>query len=356
VALKGSYGQYAGSDSGSGISPGTTASSANPSGTTSWIYTWDGTIPFVPDTGPDGIFGNADDPEFESQSGGAGNVTRSFADGLQAAWTEEFTVGVDVGISRDYSFRFNTVRKVDYRNQNLTYNHLPFEAYTDVRYGPDVGRDNIAGTADDGTVETWSIPRTHPFFGNQLRTYIQSGAKEGNDHYHGYEFTLNKQFSDGWSFMFSFGDSLRKTRSNNPTNPNQMLYSYKNQKNVWNKSVKINGVYELPFGLQYSASLLGQSENWYNREVRLRNALRSTQTIEPETQVGRLPFVTIWDQRVSKEFQINDQHVIEANLDLYNSMNANTVTSIRERHGSRYLEPTGILPPRIMRLSIKWKF
>ena len=66
--------------------------------------------------------------------------------------------------------------------------------------------------------------------------------------------------------------------------------------------------------------------------------------------------MTIWDQRVSKEFQINDRHTIEANFDLFNSMNSNLVTRIRERHGSRYLEPERILPPRIMRLSIKWKF
>ncbi len=356
VALKASYGQYAGSDSGGGQSPGRTASSANPSGTTTWTYTWDGTIPFVPNNGPDGIFGNADDPEFEAQSGGAGNVTRSFANDLGAAWTEEFTVGVDLGISRDYSFRFNTVRKVDYNNQKTISDNLPFSAYTDVRYGPDPGRDNIAGTADDGTVETWSVPRSHPFFGDQFTTYVQSGPNEGNDHYHGYEFTLNKQFSDGWSFMVSLGTNLRKIRANNPTNPNSLLYNYANQNNEWNKSVKINAVYELPFGLQYSTSILGQSENWVWREVRLRNALRSTQTIIPERQVSRLPFVTIWDQRVSKEFQVNDRHTIEANLDLFNSMNSNLVTRIRERHGSRYLEPERILPPRIMRLSVKWKF
>ena len=79
-------------------------------------------------------------------------------------------------------------------------------------------------------------------------------------------------------------------------------------------------------------------------------------TIEPERHVGRVPFVSIWDQRVSKEFEINDRHTIEANFDLFNSMNSNTVLSVRDRHGSRYLEPSSILTPRIFRLSAKWKF
>ena len=357
LALKASYGQYAGSDSGTGIAPGSTASTTNPSGTNSRTYEWDGTIPFAPDLGPDGLYGTPDDPELQSVSGGAGIQTRFLADGLKAPWTEEFTAGIDVGISRDYSFRFNTVRKVDYRNQNQINVNLPYSAYTDVVYAVDPGRDNDASaTADNGVVEAWSISRDHPFFGTDIRNTIQSLDDEGNDHYHGYDFTLNKQYSDGWSAMVSVGTSLRKIRANNPTNPNALLYSYANQKNEWNKSVKINAVYELPYGLQYSTSILGQSENWYNREVRFRNALRSNVTIEPETQVGRLPFVTIWDQRVSKEFQINDRHTIETNFDLFNSMNANTVTSISERHGSTYLRPNSILPARIFRLSAKWKF
>ena len=274
LALKASYGHYAGSGSGSGILPGDSARHVNPAGTTSWTYEWDGTIPFVPDNGPDGIFGNTDDPEYLSGGGGAGVQTTFLADGLQAEWTEEFTAGIDIGISRNYSFRFNTARKVDYRNQKDIDRNLPFSAYTDVVYGVDPGRDNIKGTSDDGTVEAWSVPRSHPFFGDEIEDVINALPNEGNDHYHGYEFTFNKQYSDGWSLMVSAGTNLRKTRANNPTNPNQLLYSYANQHNTWNKSIKVNGIYELPFGLQYSTSILGQSENWYDRQVRLRNAAR----------------------------------------------------------------------------------
>lgn len=356
LALKASYGRYVGSDSNEGILPGTSAGSLNAARTTRWTYQWDGTIPFVPDAGPDGVFGNNDDPQLQAVRGGGGEQTNFLADGLKAPWTEEYTAGIDIGISRDYSFRFNTVRKVDYRNQNTISPNLPFEAYTAVTSGVDPGRDNVTGTSDDGTLNVWAVPRNHPFFADPIRHRVQSLPNEGNDLYHGHEFTFNKQYSAGWSVMVTAGTSLRKTRANNPTDPNQEAYSYANKKNVWNKQVKINGIYELPFGFQYSATLLGQSENWYNREVRIRDANRRLITIEPETQVGRLPFVTIWDQRVSKEFQINDRHTIEANFDLFNSMNANSVTSIRERHGSRYLEPTSILSPRVFRLSVKWKF
>ena len=66
--------------------------------------------------------------------------------------------------------------------------------------------------------------------------------------------------------------------------------------------------------------------------------------------------MTIWDQRVSKTFQISDRHSIEATFDLFNSTNANNITRIRERVGSRFLEPGNILAPRIMRLGARWRF
>ena len=79
-------------------------------------------------------------------------------------------------------------------------------------------------------------------------------------------------------------------------------------------------------------------------------------TLDIDTQIGRLPFVTIWDQRVSKTFEVSDRHSIEATFDLFNSMNSNNVTAIRERVGSRFLEPSAVLSPRIVRLGARWRF
>ena len=42
---------------------------------------------------------------------------------------------------------------------------MPYEARTDYRTGVDPGRDNVVGTADDGTIDVWSVPRTYPTFG-----------------------------------------------------------------------------------------------------------------------------------------------------------------------------------------------
>ena len=345
IALKASYGRYAGSGSGPGFLPGVDAGNTNPASTTSSTYRWDGTIPYVPEPA---------DLLSIRRTGGA--IIDALADGLQAPFTDEYTVGVDLGISRDYGFRFNAVRKIDKRQQKIINRLLPYEAYTDVVYGTDPGRDNVVGTADDGMVQAWSVPRNHPNFGADFRHVVQSVGAEGQDTYTGYEFTFSKRPADGWWAMLSYTANYRQERANHAQNPNDLLYVNAQQVSEWDSVLKLHGVYELPYGLKISALLRGQTQDWYDREVRIRNALRSLVIIEPERQIGRLPFVMIWDQRISKMFDINDQHSIEAILDLDNVLNANTVTSIQQRHGSRYLQPTSILSPRLLRLGARWRF
>jgi hypothetical protein len=156
--------------------------------------------------------------------------------------------------------------------------------------------------------------------------------------------------------MVSFTSSLRKTRVNDAQNPNDLLYDNSQQFSERNGALKANAIYELPWGFQYSTSLLGQSEDWYNREVQIRNALGSRVTFDAERHVGRLPWVNIWDNRISKTFEITDRQEIEATFDLFNSINSNNVIRIRERVGSRFLEPRTVLPPRVFRLGIRYRF
>ena len=84
---------------------------------------------------------------------------------------DEYTVGFDLGLSRDLTIRTNVVRKLDWGGSKEIDLALPYDAYSDYRTSVDPGRDNVAGTADDGVVEVWSVPRTHPNFG-QLKTLV----------------------------------------------------------------------------------------------------------------------------------------------------------------------------------------
>jgi hypothetical protein len=351
IALKGSYGRYVGAGSGIGAAPGPTGSNVNPAAVIVKTYNnWDGSLPYVP------IPAN-----LASTSGGGG--TQRLDTNLVAPSMDEFTAGVDLGLHRDYRIRFNAVYKRDHGGSKTLDLAQPYEAFTDVRSAVDPGRDNIAGTADDGVIHAWSVPRSYPTFGqvNRLITNVADG--EGGAEYTAYEATFSKQYSNRWSFLLNGAVDRAEIKTLIPTNPNAELYD--RQFPRWNYLVRMSGTYELPWGIMFASTYLAQSGEYFGRSVQMRNALNSTVTVLAEPNAGRYDWVKLWDNRISKTFRYRNQ-TIEASVDSYNTMNASTVLSQVNTNGPDYLKPSvgsssaatasATLPPRIFRLGLRWTF
>jgi hypothetical protein len=348
-ALKGSFGRYTSSSSSPGSQPGDGARQVNPNSTTSCTYNgWTGDIPFVP------VAGNYTSV---SCSGGGGNAgIKRLGDNLNASFLDEYTAGIDIGFTRDTSIRFNVIRKFDHDATKTLDLAQPYEAWTDLRTGPDRGPDNILGTADDGpAVMVWSVPKSYPTQGEIDTLVVNNRPGESVDQYTAYETTFNKAPSEGWSFLASYTLSMRHENGNDALNPNEAFYRFDIP--YWDHAFKMNGTYEMPWGFQWASTWSTQSGNWYNRRVRVRNALGSNVTISVNPQVDRYGWVHLWDQRFSKKFQVGEHQTLEADFDLFNTMNVNTVTSQGTTVGlSSYGRPSQIIAPRIFQLSAKYKF
>jgi hypothetical protein len=246
----------------------------------------------------------------------------------------------------------------------------PFEAYTDLRTGVDPGRDNKVNTADDGIVYVWSVPRNYPTFGLQDQLTVNREENESSSLYTAYESTFNKQYADKWSFMFGYMLSYRKAGIIDPLTPNNLLYS--KIAPAWDNSFKLNGTYDLPWGFRYSSTFNAQSGDWYGRTVQISNALNSNVNVQVEQQVDRYAWVKVWDNRVSKTFEMGDRHSIEATFDMFNSLNVNTVLSQVTSQTAGASKPdygfplagggidasaaSSIVAPRIFRLGARWRF
>ena len=351
VALKASYGKYIGVGSGLQAAPGPTASNVNPAAVVTRTYNnWDGSIPYVP------IEAN-----LASTSGGGGS--QKLDSGLTAAIMDEFTVGTEFG-TRAYLFRVNVVHKRDTNGTKTLDLAMPFDAYSDTRSAVDPGRDNFVGTADDGVMYAYSVPRTHPGFGqvNTLVTNVNDG--EGLATYTAYEATFSKQHSRGWSMLANFAADVADVNRQDALNPNQALYTYSLRD--WNYSVKLNGTYQLPFGISYATTYSAQSGELYGRSAQMRNALNSLVTVLVEPRVGRYEWVKLWDNRFTKTIALANRQSFEASLDFYNTLNSAAVLSQVNVNGPDYLKPssgsssaataTATLPPRIFRLGARWRF
>jgi hypothetical protein len=355
VAVRGSYGRYVGGSSGANANPGQNATDVNPNAIVTRTYTnWDGSIPYVP------VAANLT----PTTSGGAG---RTIDPNLKGPYVDEFTTGLDLGLNRVLTVQFNYVHKRD-GNANYSINEaLPFDAYTVQSTGVDIGPDNRAGTADDQTLTVWSVPRTHPGFGQNRERIVQT---TGNNRYHAMGVTLNKQYANNWSFLASFDTDYRDLRDSQPRNPNEALYgpgtatgnnygiqNFQFARPSWNYAMRLSGTYMLPWGMSYSSSFIAQSGDYFFREVQIRDANGTNLAIRIVPQSGRYEWTKIWDNRVTKKFATWKNQSIEGSIDLFNTLNVNTVTDQTNRVGSTaFLRPDTIIAPRIARLGVKYRF
>ncbi len=352
VALKGSYGRYAASGSGVTAASGPVASSVNPAATRQTTYRWNGTIPYVPNPA-----------DLQTVTGGGGGI-RILDPNLAAEGMDEFTGGVDLGLNRDWTVRLNVVRKLDWGGNKQLDQAQPFEAFTDRRTGVDPGRDNIAGTADDGIVEVWSVPNTYPTFG-QINTFTTNTSdNEGEDDYWAFEATASRRYASGWSFLGSYSWDRRDVSNITPRNPNEQRYNWELPETY--QGLRFNGTYELPWQFLVAATYTAQAGEYFPRVVQVRNALNTLVNVTVEGQAGRYEWVKLADLRFSKLFRFGSQS-IEGMFDLFNVTNTSVVLRRVTTNGPNYLQPlaTGgidaasanpIPAPRIFRLSVRYKF
>jgi hypothetical protein len=328
LALKATYGKYAGAGSGSGSASGPTASSVNTNATRTCTYnSWAGVLPVAIFPGPDGYFGSPDDTSnspglaFNRCTGGGG--TQTLDPNLKGGpITDEYTAGLELGLTRDYLVRFNTVRKMDYGGNRTLDLAQPYQAYTDLRAGTDPGPDNRFGTSDDKTVYVYSVNPSWPTFGQTIEKTVNYAKDERNRLYTAFETTLNKQYSNGWSLLVGYTADFQKISNATPQNPNQALYN--DQHPYWSNSVKISSTYDLPWGLKWAGTYNAQSGEPFTRTVTLRDA-RSTNVNLNQGFAGRYPWVKLFDNRVAKSFKLHENQELEAQFDLFNTFNSSAL-------------------------------
>lgn len=380
LAFKASYGRYTAYSSSPG-NPVNGASDVNPNAPTTCTYNgWRGDIPFRP------VVGN-----YTSVSGCNTSLStdvskwpKKFAKELDASYLDEYTAGLDVGFSRNYSLRVNIVRKFDFPRTETISNNQPYAAYTQqLCYNYDASTNRVTATTlqpptignpNAGVVCVWNVPRTNPNQGITDTTIVNRRKGEGKSQYTALEATFNKQLSDKWGFLGSYVIDMRHENPLDPENPNEAAYhcSLLTGDNnptcygpsTWDHAIKINGQYELPWGFEWASTFTGQTQNWINRGVQVRNGLNSNVTQMIAYNVTRLSWVKLWDNRLSKRFKIGDKQSVEATFDLFNSMNVNTVTNVgstigpasfKGLDGSLY-RPSAIIAPRIFQIGARYKF
>jgi Carboxypeptidase regulatory-like domain len=232
----------------------------------------------------------------------------------------------------------------------------------------DIGNDGVAGTADDKIVGLLDRPATAP----SARTYTNPEGL-GSSNFNTVEVALNRRFAGKWMLLTSFGytwlDQIHNMTSSTSTTgvagnlrsffyrPSQLMFGDGGYEQTTTFNYKVIGRYVLPYDFGLSGSWKFQSGYQWGRVTSVTFPGDGAQNIrmEPVT-ANRAPNVGIADVRFDKSLRFGKVGKLTAQIDVFNLMNAGTVTTFRSLSGPTFKEVISILDPRIIRFGVRYDF
>jgi hypothetical protein len=220
----------------------------------------------------------------------------------------------------------------------------------------DPGPDNLPGTGDEQTFQTFDRPAT--IGSNRVYTSLEDNKAD----FHNLELAVNRRFSGRWMMLSSFGytwSDMRHTAAAARTysyRPSDRLFGDDGYETSTPWNYKIIGRYTLPYEVGLSGSWKVQSGFNYGRTIAVPfpGDGQRTVRVEPIT-ANRYPNVQILDVRVDKGFSFGRYGKFTAMLDAFNLTNSGVVTSARTTVVN-YQEVLAILNPRVVRFGVRYDF
>ncbi len=332
TAVKASYGRYA-------HNTGVLTTNINPVGRTQRRYTWDGTLPFVPDPA-----------RLVSTSGGR---DQDISPDLSNAYVDEWTFGVDQKLTADLFMRFNVVQRYE-NNRFQTINAaLPYEAYNRQVAGTDIGPDAVSGTSDDRSVTFFALD---PAYVGRFKGLLTNTPDGFDNSYLSYDVQVSKSLSRNFDLLGSYtANHIEQWPNGKPQNPNDEFFS--DRQDYWEWTAKVMGSYHAPGQIRLSTVLKGQSGEPYGRQLRSPSLTQGTITVLAEPSgTYKYPTTTLWDFRVARAFNTGGSS-LELALDVYNLLNKATVSQLTTLTGPNFnRQVIRILNPRIAKIGVKLTF
>ncbi|MCC7417483.1 MAG: TonB-dependent receptor [Acidobacteria bacterium] len=337
TVIKGNWGIYWGN-------PGT--GSSNPNGNWQKRHAWT-------DRNGNRLWEPGEEGRLISSSGGV--ATTSLDSGQQDPYTLDMSVWVERELVSNFGVRGGFVRRIEKQNTGNINTNQPSTAFTVPTTVRDPGPDGRIGTPDDGgTIDALNLQAAYV----GLPTVTLVTNVPGQSEFDTIELAMNKRMNNHWSasasYSFTWAHAYRTASNTYPDNPNSCINaSAKCQDDTTDYSFKLNGVFELPAGFKLSPVYRFQAGNNFARTFSATlNYANPTLLAEPMNS-RRNDNINLIDLRVDRGFDVPGGR-LSPFLDLYNLTNANAIQDITASSGSSFLRPINIIPPRVLRMGVKF--
>jgi hypothetical protein len=344
-----------------------TPNSVNPNFTSSETYAWN-------DLNGDLKFQDGERGAFQSRTG---SLFTSLDPEVRRPYTDELSFGFDHELIPNLKLSVTAIRRME---RNILGNidvGIPFSFYTPVER-PDIGRDGLAGTADDTTITVYN--QTTP---GATQVVVRNDDRLDGD-YKGLEITATKRFSRRWQMIagYTLGEAkvkaggvggLARGGASDVTNPNQLINAEGPINEDRKHLFKLSGQFVLPWDVYFAPNVLVHSGAPVTRILTVAlNQGNVTVNAEPRGSV-RLGTRKQLDARLAKVFKLSGRREVEASLDGYNLTNSAYVWNVRQqtprinvREGNvataplvnqqQFMLPLEIIGPRIFRFGAAFRF
>lgn len=245
-------------------------------------------------------------------------------------------------------------------NVNRTANLLrPREVYSNAVNAPDPGPDGRLNTADDtgNFITYFNYPAA--LRGVAFERFMRITDPAGNQSYTSFDVAMNRRLSRRWQMTAGYA----WTRAHAPLGRGPIVAADDPNAEInladdtWEWLGHITGSYLLPGDVTASMVYEHRSGDPWARTANFQSTVLGTQTLRVE-RIGtrRLPDIHSLDFRVAKSFTVRNRHRASVRLNLYNIINANTVTNVTTNSGAAFNRPTAIMGPRVAEVSLVWDF
>ena len=348
AALKGGWGRYY-TQMGNGLS-----GSANPNaGRSAWVGWNDLDGDRLVDIGPSGTLVDSPEIDLSEFDGFSGVGASPYDKNSNRPYSDDISLGVDMTLGTEVSFSA-TYHRRQHRDSLGSLNLArPPSAYTLTSFE--------CATCPQATYEVYELQEAYR--GAQDNTITNVDKLQTN--YNGVAFQLQKRFSNRWQLLGGATFSSHRgvphslpwdgTDWNNPNREINRLDGAVLTDVPW--VFNVAGSYVAPLDIQIAWNYRARAGSPLVATARATGLVQGSETIYAyERGDERTETVAnLLDINFRKGFDI-DQARIEIGADFANIFNSQAADALITSFGSRYLQPSRVLPPRIIRFTAKLLF
>ena len=172
-----------------------------------------------------------------------------------------------------------------------------------------------------------------------------------------FEIAGSKRYSNNWQMMWSYSQTSKNIpiAEKAALNPNAEIFAADNSRE-W--SAKGSASIGLPFDFRFGINYEHRSGEPWARTVQFRGGSTIPNLVVQVEPPGtrRHDHLNVVDVRVERSFNLGGSRRLSARANVFNALNASTVTGRTNRSGPLFNRPTGIIPPRIAEFSLGFSY